>query len=208
LQIGLCATPGLEGRVRKVLRSLALTEEDVHLTWLLDVQEQAEACALIEEFNVAAKVTVEVGRTPQRWSELLGNLHAAVHLYHGYYGHPSPYLEISLSQGVPVFATSPGRGAFLPEERVICIEPGEYEAQQLLVAYRKMKPQDYRFPHGEEYQAVSVARELDHVFRAAPRHLQSLELGWSNLMASAREEVLRGLDGVGNILGLEGSGNE
>lgn len=193
LTVGLCASPGMEGRAHKVLAALAHSP-NVRLLWLLGEGERASAEELIADHGVAAQVTLEEGRSPAAWQRLLPRVHLASHLHFSSFRSPVPYLGISLAQGVPVLASDPGEASYLSQDRCFGVRPGEQEAQELALIFKRCAEHPPARSDGEySYTTAAVAEELLCAFQAVARTMIALAPRWRELRQTAWGDIERRL---------------
>lgn len=194
LTIGLCASPGMEGRAHKVLAALARTP-GVRLLWLLGDGERAAAEELIAEYGVEDRVALEEGRSPAAWQRLLPRIHIASHLHFSAFLSPAPYIGISLAHGVLVLASEPDEGRHLSEAVAFGVRPGEQEAQELAHIFQRCAenlPSRCEADYANGPRAV--AEELLLSFEIVSRDMAVLAPRWAELRRTAWGDIERRLN--------------
>lgn len=196
LRIAYCGSPRIEHRAHKLCAALAALAAPWRLEWLLDERERAQAEALAAEWGLEG-ITFHCGRSPQRWAALVGRCHAAVHTLFSVFGQPGPYLQISLTAGLPALVTRFASSELLPDNVVWKIEPGETEAAQMREVLEHLAAEPHagetdriRAYAQESYDARAVAGELAAVFEMNAGYLQALLERWEAMRREARRALL------------------
>ena len=126
-------SPWNENRADRVLTALQSLPRPPALYWLLEPEEQESAQRLLERYSDQA-TTLIVGRSPERWREILESAGVALHLHVSAFGDPGPYLPLSWGAGVPTVVSDFAEGEHIPRSIAVRIAPGIDEASDLCAA--------------------------------------------------------------------------
>lgn len=135
LRIAATSRPTVAGQMHHVLEALRSRTTPWHLDWLIDHTEHTAAAALLSEFNVAASVSVHLGRAPDRWRALLPLADATIHLHNEPFHHIAPYPQLALAAGRPVIVSGTRGREELPDDITFRIEPGYTVTAQLAAVF-------------------------------------------------------------------------
>jgi hypothetical protein len=143
LRVASPARPGVEGQMHKVFPALKAQHSGWLLTWMIDSSELVAARRVVEEFAVQTQVELRVGRSPQRWEEILAETTLALHLHNSPFYRTSPYLELSLLAGRPAVVSNHPGFSEISEDLVFRIDPsmrGAAELQGIFEAVQAGEP--------------------------------------------------------------------
>jgi hypothetical protein len=195
LIVGFCGSPRIEDRIRKLLWALKELPS-VELHWLLQPDEVGAAQRLLTEYELP-QVTLHTGRSPERWLELLGRVHCAVHTHFSAFGETSPYFENSLAAGRPAIVTRFGSADYLPDTVVFKVDPGIGEGHQIRSVLEKLRTGStvalanrIREFAREEFTVERVASDLMIALERSLPQLQTASKQWQKLFQNARKELL------------------
>lgn len=195
-KIGFCGSPRIECRSHKLLGSLKDLSHDYELIWLIESSERGEIDLLLSEFDIR-KVTLVEGRSPHMWSELLSEIDIAIHTFFSVYGHPFPYLSISMKAGVPCIVSNFGSAEYLPSNLVFKIQPGESEAYQIHQVLDKLFCKELTYDPSrvveyarESYLLESVVSDLVRIFNESAPELKGFREKWRNFESVARDFLI------------------
>ena len=194
-----CGAPRIEDRAEALLEALLRaqqhdTTKKITLTWLIDPSERSEAEALIQESG-ARGVTLHEGRTPEIWQTIVRNGDLAIHTRFSVFGQLGPYLNVSLSEGVPSVVVNFGSGELLPESLVLKISSGRAGVNELrdLITHapsiKRAKGSDIATYGRELFDSESIARELLSVFEASAPTLKALHARWGTFEQEAKKTL-------------------
>ena len=187
----------LDGRAHKFLPAFADCSRSVHLTWVIEPSERADAQRMIAEFGVSDRVTLVEGNSPERWRTLVAKSDLALHLTSNPHTRISPYLELSMGAGVPTVVMRVGRGETISEDVAFVIEPGLHETSQLVGIFEAVGQGDSRqfgragqdLVKGEN-DPTRVAGRLATTFRESAPLLADVMRAWNGLYQRAEEALL------------------
>lgn len=207
------AGPGHEGRAHKFLPALKALNSPWHLTWLLAPDERGAAEALVREFDLSPRVTLQFGRTPAAWAAMLRSAHVALHLHTSSFGHLAPFLHMSLASGRLAVVSDMAQGEDIPASAAMRIIPGISEGMQLVHALRAAQEIDIlqatepaRRYVDQHHSPHAVAARLSTLLREAAPLLASPMAKWEHLYARAHDALMsevRELVGGANDAGLD-----
>lgn len=211
LHVVTAAGVGLEGRAHKFLAALRGYSGEWKLSWLINRTERERASALIEEFQLADKVALVEGRTPEAWCLLVKSADVALHLHNGFYGHTGPYLHISLAAGVACIGVRAMGGVDFPESVVWTVVPGHHEALQIrevLGEISRIGPAAAGLPGKwyaqRECDVNAVVEILSREFERGAEQLKPIMNSWDELYRDAKSALF---DEVKNLMdGSEAGG--
>lgn len=187
----------LDGRAHKFLPALADCSDAVHLTWVIEPSERADAQRMVGEFGVADRVTLIEGNSPERWGTLVAKSDLALHLTSNPHTRLSPYLELSMAAGVPTVVMRVGRGETISEDIAFVIEPGLHETSQLVAIVEAIAQGDSRQLGRagqdlvkDESDPTRVAARLSSIFRESAPLLADVMRAWNGLYQRGEEALL------------------
>jgi hypothetical protein len=187
----------LDGRAHKFLPALADCSDAVHLTWVIEPSERAEAQRMVGEFGVGDRVTLIEGNSPERWGTLVAKSDLALHLTSNPHTRMSPYHELSMAAGVPTVVMRVGRGETIAEDVAFVIEPGLHETSQLVAIVEAIAQGDSRQLGRagqdlvkDENDPTRVAARLSSIFRESAPLLADVMRAWNGLYQRGEEALL------------------
>lgn len=193
LTIAFCGSPHVQHRGHKLCDALSQHEGNYSLKWMLDEDEHFKAVELCEEFGITS-VEFTIGRSPERWSEVVGEADLAVHTLFSVFGQTGPYLEISLAAGVPTVVTKFGGADALSDDLVFKVRPGDTEAAELRSILKAVSGSDCSNLSSsfakENYSAEVIGQELLKVFQMNQEYLADVRESWSDFQSEARSALL------------------
>lgn len=196
LRICYPGAPRIEDRCHKVLAAVAELPERMKFTWLIREDEEQEARGKLNEYQITAAELV-VGRTAERWREIVSRSDLALHPRFSVFGSSSPYLEISLMHGLPVITTKFGSGEFLPRDLVFGLSTGDSESVQMreiilaLAADRVTINRGAIAAYAEElHSAPAVAGELAKIIQSNSQYLADFRQAWRDFEVEANSALL------------------
>jgi len=86
---------------------------------------------LAREFGVSSSVHIVVGRSAEIWESIISSSDVALHLHASVFGRLAPYVQISMSMGVPAIVSLAAQGEDFPETAVFHVGPGTHEGEQV-----------------------------------------------------------------------------
>lgn len=186
--------PAVEDRAVSVLR--AVMKSSATLRWLINEDEAVKAKELIADEKSQKFVTLVIGRTPEKWREIVKGASVCLHPRMSVYGDTGPYLEISLASGAPVVVTDFGRSSYLPDAAVIKIQPGTQEVAELEVVITQIAGEKAPYSSGgvafaNEYLTPQVVGHEVALFieRALPLSKKFLGI-WKGFEEKAKQDLL------------------
>jgi glycosyltransferase involved in cell wall biosynthesis len=205
LQLANVGTPNTEDRGYKILPALRDVQSECHMTWLVDSSEESRARALVEEFSVEDRVTLVVGRSVERWSEIVQRSDVALHMHRSPFGHLAPYLQISLAAGTPIVVSDAAEGSQLPRDCVFPVVPGMFESAELRELFQALNrtPLDGVARRGREFilshsDVKVVAHRLASVLEESSEGIKRCMDRWELLQRRASEAL------IAEVVGLAG----
>ena len=190
MRVAYAGSPQIEDRAHKLLPALAELK-DCRLSWLLAEEERGRAVALLQEFGLT-DVELILGRTPQRWYEVVRNTDISVHTSFSAFRHTGPYLPISLMAGRPTIVTNFGAATALPDGVVFKIEPGETECAQLADLFGRLSQMASFRAAGaiqefarDQFDRKIVAAEIGFVFKQTAAAFAAEHRKWQAFLAEA-----------------------
>lgn len=194
--VGFCGGPRIEHRAHKVLGALAECKEPPKLVWLISDCEKHVASELLAEHSVRDCELV-TGRSPERWSEVVGRCDAAIHTLFSMHGHPWPYLAISMMAGRPCIVTRFGHTERISERAVFKIDPGPCEATQIREVLERLRTEDCaalgwtgKEMVREESPSRVVAAGLAEIFAELAARLRPERKRWEAMERDAMRAVI------------------
>lgn len=189
--------PGLEGRAHKFLPALKGLGSPWQLTWLIDPAEQCAAETLIREFSVVDQVTLVLGRSPEKWSEILSSSHVAIHLSSTALGHLGPYLQLALGSGRLAIVSDSFHGEEIPNTSAFKITPGIHEYAQISRVFEAIQTTQLRtltLPAqkmvASENDPATIALCLSKIFQESAPQMALIMQRWQELYQSAHVALL------------------
>lgn len=131
LSIAVASTPAIEGRMHKILPALRSLKLPWNLTWMVAADEAWGAEELAREFGVSSSVHIVAGRSSDMWESIVSSSDVALHLHASVFGRLAPYVQISMSMGVPAIVSLAAQGEDFPKTAVFHVVPGTHEGEQV-----------------------------------------------------------------------------
>lgn len=190
-------SPSLEFRPHKVLEAIsAVLSKPFEGVWFCPVEEHPFALQYLERFHITS-ITLE-SLDPTIWHEQAHTFSLCLHTVFSNYSNGSPFLEISLANGMPVVALDYGSTEGFPEGVLFPVIPGEREAAQITQYLQAWisgelpirNPLAKQFAE-DMFAPPVVAAELHGLMTDLAPKLRPLYRRWSALLSEARHEVLR-----------------
>lgn len=198
LQIAYCGTPFIKHRAHKLFPAIAKLDKPKKLHWLIAEDEVKRAEDLLNEFFGSAWqdfATLHLGRSPQRWRDIIKNCNVAAHPLFSVHGHPCPYLELSLAHNLPCLVTRFAYADTLPDALVYKIEAGVTEERQFFETLKHLEEtlgckRDLSTSARELFSASAVAQDLAFVFEKNAAYLKDISQRWIALQKNAGRALL------------------
>ncbi|MCB0310052.1 MAG: hypothetical protein KDD42_02375 [Bdellovibrionales bacterium] len=195
--LAFCGSPLIEDRSHIVLEALMGIEDCPELLWLIDENEKPEALKILNEFGIK-NCQLIIGRSPQRWQEILTTARIALHPLFSMFGSTAPYLQISFGAGVPVIVTDFGSSDYLPDNLVFKVEQGVSEVYQLRSIISELSRRDFAVLKSElvaycreNFEVELVAKQLVSVLHEGVMQLRPFYAKWSDFLQMHRARLVR-----------------
>ncbi|MCC6932365.1 MAG: glycosyltransferase [Deltaproteobacteria bacterium] len=141
LTLGLCGGAAAEYRAHKIFAALR-DLPDWRALWLVPLNEEREARALLKEYEVEG-VELVFGQN-NTWPDLLGGVDVALHLQYSALRQQEIHILQSMASGCPVLVSNFGYGEYLPDKVVTKVDCGYSETEQLVAALKNFTDDNYR----------------------------------------------------------------
>ena len=194
-----CGAPRVEHRPHKLLEALSGCERAFRLLWLIDREEEAQARALLAEYDLGG-VELRLGRTPAAWQALLSKADIAIHSFFSTLGQPGPYFNISLMMGLPCVVTDSQTFEHVSSDLVFKVRPGSTEAVEMREVLQTLygvrdfpgRAAQRQFAR-EMFSSEVVAKELGILFQMTAPLMREMMKRSDELRAQKMSRIVEGV---------------
>jgi hypothetical protein len=186
----------IEDRSHKLLQALAMLKIPHQLIWMIAPSERHEAEQQLEEFSVKNVKFIE-DRSVASWEKIVSEADVAVHTRRTVYGSLEPLLTVTNALEIPALVIDYAEGAYVADQGVIKIVPGNGEVSAFLAALEGIAKLENETKYPREYCSPRiVAAELLSIFSRFEAEIKDFYNAWKKFEEKNARQLKNSVKGA------------